>query len=269
MYITKENITKILEELKLEDFNVYVDMKFFLKDICNPYRTSNLRYMDKLELHKYFIDLHSVLTYLFKKPVYFIFSTNKINIDGIPGYKSVYYSKYFDDPERNEILDPIKNIYDTLKFSSITSGDDKFIDSSESTLSQKDEFGFIKSHHGDKKALVITRDKIFNGYDDIVTIDPYDITTGELRPVKVPEFYKIVLAISGYEEYSLPGIPGIKEKTVEKILKKILDSGEYIYYNTSSRSQPIFPISYELINKASDITREEYEVILANWRYLN
>ena len=269
MYITKENVNKILEELQLEDFNVYVDMKFFLKDICNPYRTSNLRYMEKLDIHKYFIDLHSIMTYMFKKPVYFVFSTNKINVDGIPGYKSVYYSKYFDDPERNEILDPIKNVYDTLKYSSITSGDDKFIDSSESSLSQKDEFDFIKMHHGDKKALVITRDKIFYGYDDMIAIDPYDLSNGEIKSNKVPDYYKIVLAIAGYEDYSVVGIPGIKEKTVEKILKKILDSGEYIYYNTSSRSQPLFPISYEMLNKFSDITRGEYERILANWRYLN
>lgn len=269
MYITKENINKILDKLQLEDFNVYIDMKFFLKDICNPYRTSNLRYMEKLDIHKYFIDLHSILTYMFKKPVYFIFSSNKIVIDGIPSYKSVYYSKYFDDAERNEILEDIKNVYDTLKYSSITSGDDKFIDSSESVLSQKDEFGFIKAHHGPKKAIVITRDKIFNGYDDMIVIDPYDLSNGEIRNYNTPEYYKIVLAIAGYEEYSLPGIPGIKEKTVEKIIKKILDSGEYIYYNTSSRSQLLFPISYELMNKFSDITREEYEIILANWRYLN
>jgi hypothetical protein len=269
MYITKENVNKILDKLDLKEFNVYVDMKFFLKDICNPYRTSNLRYMDSLELHKYFIDLHSILTHTFKNPVYFVFSTEKIKVEGIPEYKSVYYSKYFDDEERNQILENIKNVYDTLIYSSITSGDEKFINSSHTSLSNKDEFGFIKTHHGDRIALVITRDKIFNGYDDMIMIDPYDLSNGEIRDYNTSEYYKIVLAIAGYEEYSISGIPGIKEKTVEKILKKIIDSGEYIYYNRTSRNQPLFPISYESLSKVSDISIEEYQKILTNWKFLN
>jgi hypothetical protein len=269
MFITKENVNKIIEELHLDDFNVYVDMKFFLKDICNPYHTSPLRYMEKLDLHKYFIDLHSIMTNFFKKPVHFIYSTRKIEVEGIPSYKETYYSKYFDDYEREEILANIKSVFETLKHSSISSGDEKFIDSSETSLSQKDEFGFIKAHHGEKTALVITRDKIFNGYDDIITIDPYNLTVGEIKQKTTPEYNKIVLSIIGYPEYSIPGVSGIKEKTVEKILNKIIDKEEYIYYNKTSRNQPIFPITYELLSSVSDIQRDEYEMILTNWRFLN
>jgi hypothetical protein len=205
----------------------------------------------------------------FKKPVYFVYSTKKINIEGMPSYKEVYYSKYFDDDERAEILENIKDVFETLKNSSITSGDEKFIDSSDTSISLKDEFGFIKGNHGDRTAVVITRDKIFNAYSDIVTIDPYDLTIGELKPKSIPDYYKIVLSIAGYPEYSIPGIPGIKEKTISKILSKIVDKGEYIYYNTTSRSQPVFPITYELLSEVSDISREEYNMILINWKFLN
>jgi len=269
MYITKENVTKIIQELKLDDFNIYVDMKFFLKDICNPYRTSFLKFMDKIDVHKYFIDLHSIMTSLFKKPVFFVYSTDKIEVDGIPSYKSVYYSKYFDDIERNEILYPVKSVFETMNYTSINANDMKFVDSSDLALSQKDEFGFIKYHHGDTKALVITRDKIFCGYDDMIVIDPYDVTTGEIKQVVTPDYHKIILSMMGYEEYSIPGIPGIKEKTAEKIIKKVIDSGEYIYYNKTSVNQPLFPISYEVMNRVSDISREEYNIILTNWKFLN
>jgi hypothetical protein len=269
MYITKENVTKIIQELQLENFNVYVDMKFFLKDICNPYRTSFLKFMDKIDVHKYFIDLHSIMTSLFKTQVFFVYSTDKIEIEGMPSYKSVYYSKYFDDIERNEILYPAKSVFEALKHTSINADDMKFVDSSDLIFSLKDEFGFIKDNHENKKALVITRDKIFCGYEDMVVIDPYDVSTGEIKQIKVPDYYKIILSIIGYDEYSIPGIPGIKEKTAEKIINKVIDSGEYIYYNKTSRSQPIFPISYEILNKVSDITREEYDIILTNWKFLN
>jgi hypothetical protein len=103
----------------------------------------------------------------------------------------------------------------------------------------------------------------------MTVVDPYDLITGELRTKRELEYNKIVLAIAGYKEYSIPGISGIKEKTVNKIINKILDSGEYIYYNKTSRIQPLFPISYEILEKASDITRDEYEIILANWKFLN
>lgn len=269
MFITKENVNKVVEGLHLDDFIVYVDMKFFLKDICNPYHTSSLRYMDKLDIHKYFIDLHSIMSNLFKKPVYFVYSSKKIEVEGIPSYKELYYSKYFDDEERAEILENIKSVFDTMIHSSINSGDWKFFDSSDYNITEKDEFGFIKAHHGNKVALVVTRDKIFNGYDDMVTIDPYDLTIGEIKEKTIPNYHKIVLSIIGYPEYSIPGISGIKEKTVEKILNKIIDNGEYIYYNTTSRSQPIFPVSYETLSSVSDIKREEYEMILVNWKFLN
>lgn len=270
MYITKDNVNKILEKLNLteEDFIVYVDMKFFLKNMCNPSKPNyKLHYMNKLELHKHFIDIHDILKAVFRKPIHFVYSFEKITYEYAPYYKEEYYSKYFDDEERNEILKDVKEVFGILKNTSAMSDNEDFIDPT--SYEDIDELPFIKRHHENKKAIVITRDKSFYGYKDIIVITPEELAAGEMKDVKIPEYYKLVLSLIGFKEYSLPGLSGVREKTAMNIINKIIDRGIYIYYNEDSSPQPLFPITYETLYETIDITRSEYEQILNNWAILN
>lgn len=265
MYITKDKIENIKRELNLdENIRVYVDLRFYLKDLNNPAFDYTIKYYGKKDLKELLQNVQKYLSTFFNAPTHLIYSTNKIYINELPNYKSDYYRRYIDDGENlQHFIEAFKELYHT----SITNGDEMFIDPS---FSGRDELEFIKDHHKDDMAIVISRETIFDGYSDMILITPKEISKGILKERETLEYNKIVLSLSGYESYSLEKVAGIGVKRANRIISKLIDNDIYIYYNNTSEKQLVFPISFENLAGNYGITRKDYEdIILPNWRYLN
>lgn len=265
MYIDKEKINIIKNSIE-GDFEVFIDSKLFLKDICNPYHTSDLKYENSINIYKYFKELHKYLEIYFGTDVSFLLSLDKIHIANIPGYKEDFYSKYFDDEDRDEFLDPIRDAFIDLINESIVNGDSNFVN----TTNSYDEFNHVRNKSNpEKTAVVVTRDKIFNGYSDIIQVNPLELGNREYVEKDVPLYNKIVISMIGDIDYSLPKVKGMGVKKVNSIISKLLDKSTYIHYNNSRNKQALFPITYEDLNEVVNISREDYDLVLANWDYLN
>lgn len=270
LYVKKENIEAIIDQLGLDgqDYAVYVDLRFYIKNINNPAIDYVIKYYTQDELVRSLSITRKLLSDHFKTSAHMIYSTNKVYYDELPEYKSDFYDKYMDDEDVVQNSSNFLNAFRSLKNLSTVSGDKDFIDPSEFGA---DEFEFIKQEQPNKKLIVISRETIFEGYDDIILITPDELNSGVLKEKSIPNYYKVILSLIGYESYSLEKIPGIGIKTAEKIINRLLDNNIYIYYNSTRERQPVFPIRYEdLVTVSKNITRDQYnDIILSNWKFLN
>lgn len=274
MYTSKQKFEKLLKDLNQEnkEYVVYFDMKFAIKDACNPYQPGKFCYLIEPEIIEEMNNTHKIYSLLAKGPVHFVYSFNKIDIPGLPTYKKEFYEKYFDSDERKHLFRTTVDAFKILKNEAMIDINENFLDSS---LYNEDELSFIKRHfrtkYNGKTAIVVTRDESFYGYSDIIALSPKELASGELAKGRSePAYNKIILSMTGIEEYSIPGVPGVGKTTAMKIIKKIIDNGNYIYYIDNSSNQRVFPISYSDIREASTITELEYNnIILKNWDFLN